>query len=455
MKWNGLFFNYSTYLLLVKLRLFRILTIVFILSVLVLLLILYNQSIPHYIYGNSYRQNALVNVIRLHKYGITGKNVRIGLIDAGVYTPHIVFEKTKIIKQYDFVNNDSNVISKDHKKGRDHGTNVFSVIGGYKEGELIGIAYDADFILARTDISTDRLTLEEKNAIKAARWIVENGVDIISTSLSFQKFDNTDYYRPSQMNGNTALITKVADRLVQKGVLFFCSAGNGYESDWRIIEPPGDGKYVLAVGSIDKYKKHSFFSSCGPTVDGRIKPDLVTPGEGIWVANHLPSLKSKFGWTHGTSLSAPIAAGIGALILSAHPGLSAEQVTEALKQSCSLSNKPDNLMGWGVPDAEVAVSYFGPAFSNSPEIIETEEGIEIKSYVFSSFEVDNASIKMKIIGNNNAENYFLKMVQVDEDYYSCLIKSKMKKEIRVEFIASDKRGVITIYPYLIKLVNKN
>ena len=82
----------------------------------------------------------LVNTVKLHEYGITGKNVKVGLIDAGVYTPHPVFEKARIIKEYDFVNNIPSVIAKDHKLGRDHGTNVLSVIGGYKEHKLIGIA---------------------------------------------------------------------------------------------------------------------------------------------------------------------------------------------------------------------------------------------------------------------------------------------------------------------------
>ena len=302
--------------------------------------------------------------------------------------------------------------------------------------------------MARTDISTDRLEAEEKNAVKAAKWMADCGVRIISTSLSFQKFDNADYYKPTQMDGKTALITRIADSLAQTGILFFCSAGNSYEDEWHIVEPPGDGKNVIAVGSIDKYRKHSFFSSCGPTVDGRIKPDLVTPGEGVWVANHLPPLKPEFGWSHGTSLSAPIAAGIASLVLSAHPGLSAKQVITAIKHSCSLSVKPDNLMGWGVPDAEVAVSYFGPAFSNTPQIKETDDGYQVRSYVFSSFGVNEKSVELKI---DEGENKIatVKMIRIGEDYYSCSFKSNKNKKITLFFEASDKKGVKTIYPYVI------
>ena len=54
-------------------------------------------------------------------------------------------------------------------------------------------AFGANFILAKTDISTDRLKEEEINAVKASRWLFENGANIITTSLSFNKFDNADY----------------------------------------------------------------------------------------------------------------------------------------------------------------------------------------------------------------------------------------------------------------------
>ena len=291
------------------------------LSILIWTLFELNKSSDKYIYGNSYRQNSLVNVIRLHKYGITGKRITIGIIDAGFYTKHIVFKKTKIIKEFDFVTEKPTVINYEHIKGMDHGTNVLSVVGGYKVNELIGIAYDANFILAKTDISTDRLKEEEDNAIKASRWMFQNGVNIITTSLSFKKFDNADYYFPYQMNGQIARITRTADSLFNLGIIYICSAGNDYEEEWKIIEPPGDGFHVLSVGSIDKNLIHSFFSSCGPTVDGRIKPDIVAPGEGVWNANYLPKLLPEFSWDHGTSLSAPIAAGIAALVLSAHPEL--------------------------------------------------------------------------------------------------------------------------------------
>lgn len=422
-----------------------ILSIIFI-CILIFIFIRVNKSTDEYFYGNSFRQNKLVKTIKLHKYGITGKKVNVGIIDAGFYTDHSALINSRIIKEFDFARNVSNTADSNHLSGMDHGTNVFSMIGGYKVNELIGIAFGANFLLAKTDINSSRLKQDEINAVNASRWLFESGAHIITTSLSFNKFDDADYYRPSQMNGQTALITKAADSLVNKGIIYFASAGNNYENDWKIIESPGDGFGVIAVGSVDKNLVHSFFSSCGPTVDGRVKPDIVTPGEGVWNANYLPKVKPEFSWNHGTSLSAPIAAGIAALVLSAHPELSNKQVTDAIKNNASNHDNLNNLLGWGVPDAEKAVTYFGPAFSNVPEVEIGEEEIEISTYVFSSYGLDKTSVQLHLLENDSKENIY-KMIEVDEDYFSCSIRTKStSNKIKFYFTAKDKRGNSTKFP---------
>jgi subtilisin family serine protease len=419
---------------------------VFFLCIIIIILILVNRSTDEYYYGNSFRQNKLVNTIRLHKYGITGKGVNIGIIDAGFYSDHTAFENTRIIKEFDFARNEVSTSDYNHVKGMDHGTNVFSMIGGYKVNELIGIAFGANFLLAKTDINTSRLKEEEITAVIASRWLFASGAHIITTSLSFNKFDNADYYHPSQMNGRTALITKAADSLVNEGVIYFASAGNNFENDWKIIESPADGFGVVAVGSVDKNLQHSFFSSCGPSADGRIKPDIATPGEGVWNANYLPKIKPEFSWNHGTSLSASIAAGIAALVLSAHPELRNHQVIEALKITSSKSDSPDSLYGWGIPDAEKIVTYFGPAFSNVPELEIGKDGVEINTYIFSYYGLNKTSVRLHLLGSNSEEEIY-KMIEIDEDYFSCSIKTENGSDkISFYFTAKDIKGQLTRFP---------
>jgi subtilisin family serine protease len=419
---------------------------VIVICIIIFILILFNRSTDEYFYGNSYRQNKLVNTIRLHKYGITGKGVKVGLIDAGFYKKHSVFNHTKIIKEFNFVSNKTNTEDYNHVTGMNHGTNVFSVLGGYQINELIGIAFGADFFLAKTDKNTSRLKQEEIYAVNASRWLFESGARIITTSASFNKFDDADYYYSSQMDGQTALITKTADSLVNEGVIYFASAGNNFENDWRIIEPPADGIGVIAAGSVDKNLNHSFFSSCGPTRDGRIKPDLSAPGEGVWSANYLPKLSPEFGWDHGTSLSAPIAAGIAALVLSAHPELTNKQVIEAIKNTASKHDNPDSLLGWGIPDAEKAVTYFGPAFSNIPEIQLSEDKIEISTFVFSFYGVNKSTVSLNVIKSNFQEDIYI-MKQVDKNYFSCMLdKDLFDQSIEFYLTARDDLEQQTKFP---------
>lgn len=422
-----------------------ILSVIFF-CIVIIVLILVNRSTDEYFYGSSFSQNKLVNTIRLHKYGITGKGVNIGIVDAGFYTDHSAFEKTRIINEYDFARKLSTTMDPDHLGGVDHGTNVLSMIGAYKINELIGIAYDANFLLAKTDINASRLKQEEINAVNASRWLFDSGANIITTSLSFNKFDDADYYYPSQMNGRTSLITKTADSLVNKGLIYFASAGNNFENDWKIIESPGDGLSVVAVGSVDKNLQHSFFSSCGPSADGRIKPDIVTPGEGVWNANYLPKIKPEYSWNHGTSLSAPIAAGIAALVLSSHPELTNKQVIEAIKNTASNHNNPDSLLGWGVPDAEKAVTYFGPAFSNVPELEISENEVDIKTFVFSLYGLIKPSVSLHLLKNNSEEEMFI-MKEMDENYFSYSIKTESGSDkICFYFTAKDIKGQFTKFP---------
>jgi subtilisin family serine protease len=103
----------------------------------------------------------------------------------------------------------------------------------------------------------------------------------------------------------------------------------------------------------------------GPSADGRIKPDLMAMGSGVYVAKS--NSPTHYGTSSGTSFSCPILAGASALILSVEPTLTPMELLDLLRQNASKSNNPDNLMGWGIINTlEVANS-----------LITTAEGDEI------------------------------------------------------------------------------
>ncbi|MEW5993477.1 MAG: S8 family serine peptidase, partial [Candidatus Zixiibacteriota bacterium] len=142
-------------------------------------------------YGSSYFQNRFVNAIKLHDAGLTGKGVLIALFDSGFDIYQRVFDSMSIIATWDFINDDTTVDEPecplDPVPQNLHGTLVLSVIGGFLPDTLIGVAPDADYMLAKTEITCDgtEIKIEEDNWIAAAEWADSLGADIISSSLGY------------------------------------------------------------------------------------------------------------------------------------------------------------------------------------------------------------------------------------------------------------------------------
>lgn len=102
---------------------------------------------------------------------------------------HESFSTMNIIAAWDFVNGDSNVGDEGDMGSGSHGTETLSTIGGFKEGKLIGPAFDADFILAKTENTDSETPVEEDNWIAALEWADSIGVDVTSTSLGYLDYD--------------------------------------------------------------------------------------------------------------------------------------------------------------------------------------------------------------------------------------------------------------------------
>lgn len=331
-------------------------------------------------YGLSYNQLHICQVDSLHNLGYSGKGIYIGIMDTGYDLDHFVFQRIldsqRLIATHDFINGDDDV-SDQSDSLQEHGTAVFSVIGGFDEGNLIGAGYDANFILGKTEIIDDEIQGEEDNWVAAAEWMEALGIDIISSSLGY-----IDWYDTSQLDGNTAVITIAADIAAAFGVVVVNAAGNERNSSWGRIIPPADGDSVIAVGGVTSTGQLYNQSSPGPTSDGRIKPDVMAQAVGVWGAYYSTGGYRTFS---GTSLATPVVAGGLALILEAHPNWSLDKLYYSLRLTASNADVPDNDMGWGIArmfDLFAVDGYF--AVAEPLKMMNQRDTVEIAIALFDS-----------------------------------------------------------------------
>jgi len=314
-------------------------------------------------YGPSENQNAMLGVISAHNKGYHGENVRIAIFDSGFILQHEALQHVKVIDTYDFIQNDRDVSNQegDLPKQHDHGTLVLSVIAGYSPGQLIGPAYAAEYLLAKTEDIGSETSLEEDNSDRL-------GADIISTSIGYGEEMGYSY---EDMDGNSTIITQAADLAVKKGIAVFASAGNEGSSSWYHILAPADGDSVIALGGVNPDRTLWPKSSRGPTFDGRIKPELMAQGKSVYTVN--PNTDHEYSYLDGTSLACPLGSGVAAIILSLAPQLKPMELRELLITNASQSNQPDNNFGYGIIDLSGVLynlthdpAYFLVSFKGTP-----------------------------------------------------------------------------------------
>jgi subtilisin family serine protease len=287
--------------------------------------------------------------------------VVVAVFDAGFSDlNHEVFSSLHIVAARDFVNGDDDVADGADRGEGSHGTMTLSVLGGMQEGHLVGPAFAADFILAKTEDTDSETPVEEDHWAAAAEWAEALGADVISSSLGYLRYDSPfPSYDFRSMDGQTAISTRAAGMAAERGVVVVNSAGNsGFNATHNTLGAPADGVHVLAIGAVDAEGRRTSFSSVGPTADGRIKPDLAAQGQSVVVA--MPGTVSRYGTANGTSFSCPLVAGVVALLLQVNPGATPEDIAGVLRSTSGQAGRPDNQLGWGIVNAEVAVKAWLP-----------------------------------------------------------------------------------------------
>ncbi len=301
---------------------------------------------PQGFYGESYRQVEQIQAIDLHNEGYTGDGVIVAIFDTGFWRSHEALTGVNVIAEWDFINDDPVTENEpgDLEYQHNHGTMCLSLLAGYTPNVLIGCAYDAEYILAKTEDMTQEAPIEEDWWIEAAEWADSIGAQIISSSLCYN-----DWYTYEDMNGETAPITICADQAAANGIVVVNAAGNSGSSSWKYILAPADGDSVISAGAIDSLGYRAYFSSLGPTYDGRIKPTIMAQGQATYVAD--PTGATDYLRGNGTSFACPLIAGALALVLEKNPTWTAREVMDAVISTGTRAANPDTLYGWGILQA--------------------------------------------------------------------------------------------------------
>jgi subtilisin family serine protease len=322
-------------------------------------------------------------------YGALGRGVGWAVLDTGIRADHPHFARHKnVVAQWDCTKHGKPVkLSPDESARLDqngHGTHVAGIIAGIYEcpaedggqaSVFSGMAPEAQ--LYGFKVLTDQGNGQDSYIIKALDRIADLNEEagklvIQGVNLSLGgSFDQGVYGC-----GHTPLCEELR-RLWGQGVLVCLAAGNeGYavlrtmdgEAPSNLdlsIGDPANLDEAIAVGSIHKSNPHtygvSYFSSRGPTADGRVKPDLVAPGEQILSAYHKydrqkPSRKRKANDLYiemsGTSMACPHVSGLLAAFLSVRREFVGypDQIKTRLLENCTDLGRDAYAQGRGMPN---------------------------------------------------------------------------------------------------------
>lgn len=363
------------------------------------------------------------------KNNIDGKGVRIAVFDVGFIGTDTLkaFEhlrkNNKILKTYDFHKKKKNVYF-----GDSHGTNVLSCITGIINGEKLGMATGAEFLLAKTEILREMFA-EEEYWLAAAEWADQNGADIINSSLGY----TIPRYSQKDMDGEITLVSKAAKMASDKGILVINAMGNDGDTKWKLLGAPADVKEVLSVGGVDPCSNIWIdFSSLGPNANKQMKPNVCAAGKAL-VAGDAEDLEIAY----GTSFATPLVTGFAACVLQTDSSLTNTELKTKIEKSGHLYPYFDYAHGYGIPQA----SYF---FDVKKSIIDTNFTVE-----YLDREIN---VKFKDI-NEYKENYFFYKIEHANGtiaLYSVVKMTKNKLTIKLKKIEEGDTFIAFFNGYILK-----
>ena len=326
---------------------------------------------------------ARVGAVSVWNAGVTGEGAVVGSMDTGFEWTHPALTRQyrgndrgivdHSYNWHDAIHADLGPCGPDSPEPCDedgHGTlTMGSSIGDDGAGNQIGVAPGAQWIGCRCWEPARRTHFSY--VAECFEWFVAptdlNGQNP-DPSKAPHVINNSWICEFNEGCADPLILQETVENVRAAGIVVVASAGNsgdlGCES---VYDPPAIYDAAFTVGSTNTRDEISPFSSRGPVVrdiSGRLKPDIVAPGENVRSSGRRGTYESN----SGTSFAGPIVVGTVALMISAVPSLAGD--VDAIEQilidsafrrttsgSCgAISNQaiPNNTFGWGRVDAWAA-----------------------------------------------------------------------------------------------------
>lgn len=294
----------------------------------------------------------------------SNEEIVVAVIDTGVDVEHEDL-RDKVLPGYDMWDDDDDPSPGGPSHAPAHGTHVagIALAEGNNGVGVAGVAYGPNVKLLPIKVFDDSgvlaTTADLADAILWAAGVRVRGLprnrhpaDVINISLGAGP-------------GRVAALDEATERARDEGAIILAAAGNNTSTEGRYgVQSPANSPAVIAVGSVNQSLLRSSFSDWGedePTVD------LMAPGG--YGASSCLRIRSTIPWNNygcmaGTSMAAPFAAGVAALILSREPGLEPFELEARLLDTAYFNPSTMNRdeYGRGVICASRAVSgAFGPS----------------------------------------------------------------------------------------------
>jgi subtilisin len=267
------------------------------------------------------------------KRGFTGRKIVVAHLDSGADSRHAALLNA-LEKVAAFDANGHGVQPPTPYADLDnHGTHTAGTLAGrHVTGEpIVGMAPDVELVDATIVGGADTVS----RALAGMNWALEKGARVMSLSVGF--------------NGYDASFLKVIDQLRALHLLPVVAIGNGGPNSSC---SPGNYATVLSVGASNDGDYVAQMSSSPAPGEDAVGPTVCAPGFRIL------SAKPGGGYrlSSGTSMATPHVAGLAALLFSAKPGATIDEVQQAIVNSCSDPMKQGaERAGAGIPDGVVAL----------------------------------------------------------------------------------------------------